>query len=88
MKDESLKDVYKAEKSRGVARRAVDLDAVEERCAVTKVYRELVKARDIEGFRQLLTQLGVKRGSERWSRSESEFWNVVREDEKRSREKP
>jgi hypothetical protein len=88
MKDEKLQDVYRAEKSRGAARRTIDLDALEERRAVSKVYRELVKTRNIDALYELLTQLGVKRGSERWSRSEREFWNAVREYEKPSRENP
>ncbi len=88
MKDKDVEDVYKAEKARGKASHKVDLEAIEERREIRKDVRELARLGDEDGFCQLLTRLGIERGSEKWSRSLREFWTVVREYEKRSRENP
>jgi hypothetical protein len=85
---DEIEKIRQSEARRG-RRQAIDLDYLEERRQIERVVRELIKAGDEQGFRELLIRrLGISEDSRQFAVALSEFWNSVRESEKRGRGRP
>lgn len=83
--EDEIHQIRKQQERRG-RRGVTDLDALSERLEIQREILELARHRDESGLRELLTErLGIKEGSEKYRLVLSEFWNVVRESEKRPR---
>jgi hypothetical protein len=80
-----IEKVRRSEERRG-RRRGPDIDRLEEKRQIERAVRELIRTGDERGFRELLTgKLGIDENSSQFAVALSEFWNSVREYEKRAR---
>ena len=85
---DSAKEVERVRKQEEKKWRSVPVDAnkLDIKRETARIVRGLAKDRDEMGFKELLIcKLGMREGSPRFCEALSEFWNVVREYEKRAR---